>query len=68
MTLAEYLKETGLSDADFGAKCRPPISRITIWRIKKRYHNPGADKVASIEKASRYKVSAEDLRKHVASP
>lgn len=61
MTLAEYLADTGESCAAFGARCHPPINRITVWRIKLGQHNPGAEKVAAIEKASGYRVRAVDL-------
>ena len=67
MLLADYLKDSGLSDAEFGSRCKPPIDRTTIWRLKIRLHNPRADKVAAIEKASHYRVRAEDLRRHVAN-
>jgi hypothetical protein len=63
VTLAEYLKESGLTAAEFGAKCSPPIHRTSIWLYKMRRRTPGAPIVASIEKASGYRVRAEDLGK-----
>lgn len=61
MSLAEYLKQAGLSCSAFGAKCNPPVDRTIIWRYAKRLMRPKADKVAAIERASGFRVRAEDL-------
>jgi hypothetical protein len=62
VTLAEYLKREGLSDKEFGEKrCRPRLTRIEVWKLKSRLHNPRADKVAAVEHGSRGRVTAKDL-------
>lgn len=61
MTLDQYLKTEGVTAADFGAKCRPPISEASISRIRKGKQNISRDLMLSIIAASNNKVTAEGL-------
>lgn len=61
MTLDQYLTETGETSPAFGARCKPPIHRTEVWKIRRRERSPGAEKIAAIEIASNYRVRAADL-------
>jgi hypothetical protein len=62
MTLDQYLSLPGSpSNADFGAKCDPPLSEVSIWRIRKGKQNITRDTIKSIIAASDNVVTAEGL-------
>lgn len=61
MTLEEFLRREGITDAEFGSRCKPPLNRSEVWFYKRRHRNPGADKVVTISKATRGLVTAKDL-------
>lgn len=61
MTLEAFLRREGITDAEFGSRCRPPLHRSEVWFYKHRRRNPRADKVVTIHKATRGLVTAKDL-------
>ncbi len=62
MTLDQYLRLPGSpSGADFGAKCKPPLSAVSIWRIRNGAQNIKRDTMLSIIEASGNVVTAEGL-------
>lgn len=62
MTLDEYLGLPGSpNNADFGARCSPPLSGVSIWRIRRGQQNITLDTMRSIILASGGKVTAEGL-------
>lgn len=63
MTLDQYLADTGITAADFGAKCDPPISEASISRIRRGEQNISRDVMLRIIGASDGKVTADALVK-----
>lgn len=61
VTLSDYLKKRGLSDADFAK--RVGMNRTVIWSYRTGRRMPMADKVAVIEKATGGLVGAKDFSK-----
>jgi hypothetical protein len=61
MTLEAFLRQEGITDAEFGLRCKPKLNRSEIWFLKHRRRNPRADKVNAIHKATRGLVTAKDL-------
>lgn len=58
--LAEYLKQTGISQADFGARLDAPVSQSAVsqWIAKK----VPAERVLEVERASGGALSRHELR------
>lgn len=64
MTLDQYLNLPGSpSAAEFGQKCQPSLSAVSVWRIRKGEQNITRDTMRSIIKASGNIVTAEGLTK-----
>lgn len=61
MKLARYLKQQGLSDAEFGT--RAGLHRTEVWNYRTGRRMPRADAVAAIEKATKGDVRARDFIK-----
>lgn len=61
MTLDQFLKSEGVTAAELGARCVPPISEASISRIRRGGQNISADVMNRIIAASGYKVSASGL-------
>jgi hypothetical protein len=61
MTLDQYLAAEGVTAADFGARCDPPISEASISRIRRGGQNITRDTMLSIIRASGDRVTAEGL-------
>ena len=62
MTLDEYLRQPGSpNNADFGARCDPPLSGASISRIRKGDQNFTVNMMRSIILASGGNVTAEGL-------
>lgn len=62
MTLNQYLALPGSpNNADFGARCDPPLSGVSIWRIRQGKQNITVDTMRSIILASGGQVTAEGL-------
>lgn len=64
MTLDQYLSLPGSpSAAEFGEKCEPKLSAVSIWRIRKGEQNMTRDTMRSIIEASGGIVTADGLLK-----
>jgi len=62
MTLDQYLSLPGApTNADFGARCQPPLSGASIGRIRKGRQNITAETMRVIIEASGGLVTAEGL-------
>lgn len=62
MTLDQYLSLLGSpTNAEFGARCQPPLSGVSVGRIRKGTQNITADTMLSIIEAAEGKVTAEGL-------
>lgn len=62
MTLDQYLSEPGSpTNTDFGARCSPKLSGVSVWRIRRGEQNITVDTMRSIILASGGKVTAEGL-------
>jgi hypothetical protein len=62
MTLDQYLNLPGSpSNAEFGARCQPQLSGVSIGRIRKGTQNITVDTMRAIILASGGKVTAEGL-------
>lgn len=61
MTLDQFLYSEGLTAAEFGAKCSPPISEASISRIRRGEQNISRDVILRIIAASGGKVTADGL-------
>jgi hypothetical protein len=62
MTLDQYLSLPGSpTNADFGARCDPALSGVSIWRIRKGQQNITVDTMRAIILASGGQVTAEGL-------
>lgn len=62
MTLDQFLNLPGSpSAAEFGAKCEPPLSSVSVWRIRKGEQNITRKTMQSIIAASDGMVTAEGL-------
>lgn len=61
MTLDQYLETSGVTAAELGAKCDPPISEATISRIRRGRQNVTIDMMRRIIAASGDKVTASGL-------
>lgn len=61
MTLDQYLKSEGITAADFGARCDPPISGASISRIRRGGQNITSDAMLNIIRASHGMVTPEAL-------
>lgn len=62
MTLDQYLSLPGSpTNADFGARCQPPLSGASIGRIRRGTQNITVDTMRAIIEASGGVVSAEGL-------
>ena len=62
MTLDQYLSLPGSpTNADFGERCDPKLSGVSIWRIRRGEQNITVDTMRSIILASGGKVTAEGL-------
>lgn len=67
MTLDHYLISTGMSAADFGARCDPAISEASISRIRRHQQNITREIMQRIIAASGGRVTAEGLVQEAAS-
>lgn len=63
MTLDQYLTAEGITAADFGLRCEPPISEASISRIRRGGQNISRDVMLRIMAASHGRVTAEALVK-----
>lgn len=61
MTLDQYLASEGISAAEFSTRCDPPISTPTISRIRRGNQNISSDTMIAIIRASKGKITANDL-------
>ena len=62
MTLDEYLSQADApSNEEFGQRCKPKLSGVSIWRIRKGTQNITRDTMLSIIEASGGKVTADGL-------
>lgn len=61
MRLSDWLEKNKLSDAAFGARCKPSMHRVEVWNYKTGRRIPRADKVAAIEEVTRGQVRAKDF-------
>jgi len=62
MTLDQFLSLPGSpTNAEFGARCQPPLSGASIGRIRKGTQNITVDTMRAIIEASGGVVSAEGL-------
>lgn len=62
MTLDQYLSLNGSpTNAEFGARCQPPLSGASVGRIRKGTQNITVDTMRAIILASGGKVTAEGL-------
>jgi hypothetical protein len=62
MTLDQYLSLPGSpSNGDFGERCEPRLSGVSIWRIRKGRQNITVDTMRAIILASGGQVTAEGL-------
>lgn len=61
MRLATYLKQQGLSDAEFGRRVGAHRTRVWIWKIGRG--SPRAEFIAAIERETRGQVGAKDFAK-----
>jgi hypothetical protein len=62
MTLDQYLSLPGSpTNAEFGARCDPKLSGVSIWRIRQGKQNITVDTMRSIILASGGQVTAEGL-------
>lgn len=62
MTLDQYLSQPGSpTNAEFGARCDPPLSGVSVGRIRKGTQNITVDTMRSIILASGGNVTAEGL-------
>lgn len=62
MTLDQYLSLSGSpTNAEFGARCEPPLSGASVGRIRKGAQNITVDTMRAIILASGGKVTAEGL-------
>lgn len=68
MTLDQYLATEGITAAEFGARCNPPISEASISRIRRGEQNITLEVAQRIFMASEGKVTANDLLKMFAAP
>lgn len=59
MTLEQYLRENGLTDAAFGELVN--VSQSQISRIRRGVSWPSKDVVSAIEEATRGAVTANDI-------
>lgn len=68
MTLDQYLSLPGApTNADFGARCQPPLSGASIGRIRKGRQNITAETMRVIIEASGGLVTAEGLLRREAA-
>jgi hypothetical protein len=63
MTLDQYLSAKGMTAAEFGARCSPPISEASISRIRRGGQNISRDVMLRIMNASNGQVTADALVK-----
>jgi len=61
MTLDHYLTSSGITAADFGAKCEPPLSEASVSRIRRGTQNITRDVMIRIINASGGKITADSL-------
>jgi hypothetical protein len=62
MTLDQYLSSEGApTNEEFGRRCDPPLSGVSIWRIRQGKQNITVDTMRSIILATGGKVTAEGL-------
>lgn len=62
MTLDQYLSSPGSpTNEEFGRRCDPPLSGVSIWRIRQGAQNITLDTMRSIILASGGQVTAEGL-------
>jgi hypothetical protein len=62
MTLDQYLSlPDAPTNAEFGARCQPPLSGVSVGRIRKGVQNITLDTMRAIILASGGKVTAEGL-------
>lgn len=62
MTLDQYLSLQGSpTNEEFGKRCDPPLSGVSIWRIRQGKQNITVDTMRSIILASGGQVTAEGL-------
>lgn len=62
MTLDQYLSLPGSpTNAEFGARCEPPLSGVSVGRIRKGHQNITVDTMRAIILASGGQVTAEGL-------
>ncbi|MES2752777.1 MAG: hypothetical protein V4661_15520 [Pseudomonadota bacterium] len=67
MTLDQFLNLPGSpSVAEFGQKCDPPLSAVSVWRIRNGRQNITRDTMRSIIAASGNIVTADGLTKPLA--
>lgn len=60
MTLSQYLSLHQMSDAEFGAKCDPPLHRTRVHAYRSGRSKPSAVNLAAIEAATAGGVTAQD--------
>lgn len=64
MTLDQFLSLPGSpSIADFGAKCQPTLSAVSVWRIRRGEQNITRNTMQSIIEASGGIITADGLVK-----
>ena len=62
MTLDQYLNlEDSPNAAEFGARCKPPLSEASISRIRRNSQNITRNTMRAIIKASGGKITADGL-------
>jgi hypothetical protein len=62
MTLDQYLSLPGSpTNAEFGERCDPKLSGVSIWRIRRGEQNISRDTIRSIILATGGNVTAEEL-------
>jgi hypothetical protein len=64
MTLDQFLSLPGSpSNDEFGKRCDPPLSGVSIWRIRRGEQNITRDTMVAIIRASNGIVTADGLVK-----
>lgn len=61
MTIEAYLEKHGLTEADLGNACRPPVRQGTINRLIHRTRMASVNLSLRIERASNDEIKAEDV-------
>lgn len=61
MTLDQYLALEGITAAEFGTRCAPPLSEASVSRIRRGNQNITKEVMIRIMAASGGKITAEAL-------